>query len=145
MSTCSNGREVSQSQINSYYRLAKIKEYEGNPFPDCQACGNTKANDCDHTIPQKRCKELNRTELIWDAKNFVPSCRKCHTEWESYGSGEFYKHRNFSERMAVVFDYDPETYIKRLYAILELYPDLEDEMKPMIDSATKRRLKIALG
>lgn len=69
--------------------------------------------DHDHTISQKRCKELGKIELIWDFDNIVYSSRKAHMEWESYKSGLFMNHANFKERMEFLKEHDPEGYQKR--------------------------------
>jgi hypothetical protein len=69
--------------------------------------------DRDHTISQKRCKELNKTELIWSLDNVVYSLRDIHKEWECYASGAFEEHTNVVERMLFVKEHDPEMFEKR--------------------------------
>lgn len=123
--------------------MARMEKHQGNPFPVCECCGHTRAQDNSHVISQKRCKDLHRTELIWDPKNFVSSCRECHHEFENYKSGEFHKHRNFVDAMSLMIDYDPESAIKRLLVIKEKYPDSDIEW--LVKQANERKLKIALG
>lgn len=96
--TCSDGTKVSQSQINA--RLAKIPSKNGF--------------DKDHTISQQRCKQLHKTELIWDIENIEYSTRQIHEEWERYHSGIFEEHKNVIKRMRYVKKHDPEMFKKRL-------------------------------
>lgn len=70
--------------------------------------------DHDHTIAKARCKELGKTELIWDEDNIEYSSRQAHQEWESYKDGAFLNHRNFEKRMNFLKIHDPEMYEKRI-------------------------------
>ena len=81
----------------------------------CEACGTTDALAThDHTISQKRCKELQKSELIYSEENIKFSCIPCHNEWESYKSGAFSNHRNVEARMIYTLEHDQEGFIKRL-------------------------------
>ena len=110
---CSDGKMVSQQFINS--RLASMRrEVTILKTPmRCQAYPTEQANDFDHTISQKRCKQLGKTELIWATENIAISSRFAHTCWENYASGEFEDHKNVIERMLFVKKHDPETFEKR--------------------------------
>lgn len=115
--TTSDGERLTQRQINS--KLAEAKKWSMQNFI-CECYGPPwYANDCDHTISQKRCKELHKTELIWDYKNWSWSCRKAHEEWESYKSGAFQTHKNVFERMSFIHKHDPEGFMKRLLCITD--------------------------
>lgn len=107
---CSDGTRVTQLQINARYSKAIREKHQGNGHPTCECCHKVPANDNDHTISQKRCKEIGKTELIWDHRNFVSSCRKCHNQWESYKSGDYILHKNVVERLGFMMDKDPEGY-----------------------------------
>lgn len=80
----------------------------------CSGCHSTYWDDHDHSISQKRCKQLGKPELITDLDNIEYSCRECHQNWESYKSGAFIKHKNFETRMAYVKKHDYETWTKRI-------------------------------
>lgn len=110
----SDGKTYKQSTIISNLSRAYRDKHENNPRPICAACQQAQATDNDHTIAQRRCKELHKTELIWNPINFEDSCRGCHMEWEQYKSGEFSKHKNFERRMEVLEMHDPEGYNKRI-------------------------------
>lgn len=80
----------------------------------CSGCRSSYWDHHDHTISQKRCKELGKPELITDLGNFEYSCAECHHDWESYKSGDFIHHKNFESRMAFVKIHDYETWTKRI-------------------------------
>ena len=108
--TCSDGTKVSQAYINR-----KLSEIECVGM--CEAYPSERAIDRDHTLAQRRCKELSKSELIWDTGNIAMSSRLAHCEWEAYKSGAFEDHANVVERMLYVKKHDPETFIKRKMCI----------------------------
>lgn len=109
---CSNGERVSQATIDR--RRAKSHlEFVDKP-QICWACCRKMANDFDHTIAQARCKVIGKTELIWAVNNQVLSCRLCHSEWESFKSGEYKKHLNYETRIAYLKENDEEGWQKRV-------------------------------
>lgn len=108
--TCSDGTKVSQAYINR--KLSEI-----GCMGMCEAYPIFPAMDKDHTIPQATCKNLHKTELIWDTANIAFSSRAAHMEWQSYAKGRFEDHANVVERMLYVKKHDPETFIKRKMCI----------------------------
>jgi len=101
-----------------FAHLLNILPYAKNPQPiynKCECCGKNRAQAHDHTISQKRCKELGLTELIWDPLNWSLSCSDCHHAWESYKSGKFKKHLNYKVRMEFLKKHAPSEYQKRLF------------------------------
>jgi hypothetical protein len=109
---CSDGHIVSQRFINSRLSSMRIRMIMENELM-CQAYPSEKANDFDHTISQKRCKQLGKTELIWSPENISISSRLAHAEWECYASGAFEEHTNVVERMLFVKARDTEMFEKR--------------------------------
>lgn len=106
-----DGERVSQRVINS--RLSAT--YKGMMLKYvCEGCGIRNAQDHDHTISQKRCKELHKTELIWTEGNICFSCRQCHEEWEGYKSGAFEHHLNAKKRLTYTAIFDDEGIRKRM-------------------------------
>lgn len=125
--TTSTGEKLTQKQINS--RLSST--YKGMMLKYiCEGCGSSEAVDHDHTISQKRCKELHMTEKIWDEENISFSCRACHHQWESYKSGAFSNHLNCEKRMLYVAAHDREGFIKRLIHIPEC--DIQERLNLLI-------------
>jgi len=116
---CSSGRRVSQKEINSK-RASTYDLMDTRLKGATKVCAATGVNeydtiiDHDHTIAQARCKELGKTELIWDEKNIEYSSRQAHREWESYGDGKFIAHANFQKRMQFVKAHDPEAWERRM-------------------------------
>lgn len=109
----STGKTYTQAGIKNMLSKAYQSKHQSPAPVWCEGCNKEPAQDNDHTIAQKRCKELHLTELIWDENNFVSSCRKCHQEWESWKSGAWAHHRNALARLEYLYQYDKEAYNKR--------------------------------
>lgn len=106
---CSNGERVTQSQINS--RLSQMKKGILHRFI-CH-CG-TYGTSWSHSVPQKECKYMGKTELIWDEDNGEWECNECHKEYESFKSMNYTNHKNWIKRMAYCAEHAPEYYRRRL-------------------------------
>lgn len=74
---------------------------------------NTGPVDHSHTISQDRCKKLGHPEWIYAEWNIEYSSRIAHEEWDHY-KPEFLNHANFSSRMAILKQYDPHDYDRRM-------------------------------
>jgi hypothetical protein len=83
---CSDGEKVTQADINSL----KDKMYHVydaiQTDPDCEGCRLEQAQGHAHIIPQARCKNLNKTELIWTMLNIFKACHSCNTIAENISS-----------------------------------------------------------
>ena len=110
----SDGKAVNQKAIDRLYSKSLKEKHAGKTFHICEGCGAV-AEHNDHTISRARCKELHKTELIWDPANYVSSCAQCHEDWENYKSGKYLNHNNVNERMSFLFKNDLATYQKRIY------------------------------
>lgn len=106
---CSNGERVSQATIDKRRSEAYKMAYSGTSRQMC-ACGQV-AQGSSHIVSQKCCKELHRTELIWDRMNFYPACNACNSRWESNDNTL----KNYDELMITLEMLDPEGYRKRIY------------------------------
>lgn len=121
---CSDGSYVSQSYILNKL----IKAYRSaSPLTVCECCGLQPASDHDHTLAKEKCKQIGRTELIWDELNWSNSCRGCHNQW-GYLSAAMEDHKNFVPRMLFLRQHDREEYMKRRnkisnYQILKQLPE----------------------
>ncbi len=110
---CSDGKSYTQPTIQS--KLSKSYQENDLDAPYyCECCGKRRWEHHDHTISQKACKWLHKTELIWYRGNWSYSCNQCHTEWESFKSGLFANHLNFEVRMLFLKEYDIQNYNLRL-------------------------------
>jgi hypothetical protein len=106
---CSDGSAVSQSVIDRRRSEAYRKKYEGEPYPLCEETGQ-RSEGSSHIVSQKRCKELHKTELIWNPSNFFPATHETNSRWESNDSTL----KNYWEYMEIVKEFDPIGYQKRL-------------------------------
>lgn len=106
---CSDGTEMTQRQIDLKRSWAYRYKYESNPHPRCEETGE-RAQCSSHIISQKRCKELHKTELIWDADNFYPATYEANSRWESNDRTL----KNYDKYMKFVQKHDPEGYLKRV-------------------------------
>ena len=107
----STGERVSQQTIERR-RSAAYKEYYGadRSRSTCEETG-LPSEGSSHIISQKRCKQLRKTELIWNPENFFPALNSVNSRWENNDSTL----KNYWKYMEVVKKYDPEGYNKRLY------------------------------
>lgn len=108
----SNGGKVSQATINRRRSEAYKSFYHYTPV--CEGCGKVRAQGSAHLIPQMRCKHLNKTELIWDLTNIVPTCHKCNSVLESYKSEEVKKLLCYNVLLEFTATHDPERYQKMI-------------------------------
>lgn len=111
----STGDMVSQATIDRNYSMSLKAKHAGCAMRLCEGCGYSLAVHNDHTISRKRCKELGLADLIWEPKNFVSSCEKCHHEWEDYKSGNWILHKNVAFRLWFMRKHDHEGFMKRMY------------------------------
>ena len=111
---CSDGTRVNQATIDRKYSEALRRKYADMiGIPPCEACGK-QSHDSDHTIARARCKELHKTELIWDPDNFPRSCRSCHSSWEDVKGLKWVDHANVLQRLLYLKKHDPEGYNYRM-------------------------------
>lgn len=117
----SNGERLTEKEIKERLQYAfSQKAYATDMSMACDCCEQSTWDDHDHTISKKRCKELGKTELVYDVDNIEYSCRECHVRWESYKSGEFRLHKNFQKRMDYMKIHDYESWVKRM-EVAELF------------------------
>jgi len=112
-SKCTDGRRVSQETIDREYSKSLREKHAGKEYFTCEGCGMPAVHN-DHTIARARCKQLHKTELIWDPNNYVSSCAKCHQEWEDWKSGKYLEHHNAAIRMLYLKRNYPERYTIRM-------------------------------
>lgn len=86
---CSDGRPVSQDQIDRYYTsAAKVKiarQREDDGYNHCEDCGVNELHarlDVSHQVSRAEAKNECRTELIWDVDNLRIRCRACHQRYD---------------------------------------------------------------
>lgn len=96
----SYGERVSQSQIDSNIRKAKL-EFTQNVEPYCHGCGRTGERlSVSHTLSVDKCKKSGRSELAWDINNFELECTDCHLTWEGGTKEEKKKLLNYENKVS---------------------------------------------
>lgn len=108
---CSDGTRVTQAQIDHNRSVAYKLKYPVQEST-CHGCWMRKANGSAHSIPQARCKQLNKTELIWHPDNFWPACLICNLAAEN-PKGERWKKLLVKDEMLKFIElHDQELFMK---------------------------------
>jgi hypothetical protein len=106
---CSDGTRVSQATIDRRRSQTYRDAYGDQPKQYCR-CGKV-AQGSSHIVSQMRCKHLQKSDLIWLRKNFVPACNSCNSRWESNDE----KVPGYDDFMEVMRELDLEGYLKRIH------------------------------
>lgn len=107
----STGEQLTQRQIDLKRSWAYGNKHNDNPQYWCEGCG-ARAQCNAHIIPQARCKQLGKTELIWDWDNFFPACHSCNSAIEN-PKGEGWKNlKNIDYCLDFIKQHDHELYMK---------------------------------
>jgi hypothetical protein len=124
---CSDGTLVSQRTVKSNQRLV----YEIIDSEREQICQGTGRNDLplshSHTISERRCKEIGKTELAWDEDNIelegfeAPTSNPiaAHNIWEVGTIEKKVMLINFDRKLEYIKKHDLETFRKYLIKIEE--------------------------
>lgn len=113
---CTNGERVTQAEIEArYYETCQRIDQEREPF--CEATGRTDLPlSHSHTISRKRCKDIGKADLIWDADNiFLESMGASdsgHYTWENKSLDHKKKLLNFDRKLEYIKKHDHELYQK---------------------------------
>ncbi len=84
-------KKTEKQQIIDKKYSEVVKEILSERDPCCETCGkHNMPLSISHTISRKRCKEINRIDLITDKENLVVECfgapssypTECHNLWE---------------------------------------------------------------
>ena len=107
----SEGNVWTQRQIDRKRSEAYRIEHEKEPSFWCEGCGQL-AQCHAHIIPQARCKQIKKTELIWTPANWFNSCFKCNSAIEN-PKGEAWKSlKNIDSCIQFIYANDKELYFK---------------------------------
>ena len=117
---CSNGDLVSEVTIKrKYAEVCDQIDIEREPV--CQGTGRGDVPlSHSHTISRARCKELGKTELIWDSDNIeiegyeerTSNPTTAHCIWEDGTWKQKSELLNFNRKLSYIKANDPETYRK---------------------------------
>lgn len=107
---CSDGTKVTQSQINNKLDKAyKWSSYTEQGF--CLGCGQP-AQGHAHIIAKARCKRINKTELIWNPKNYFEACHKCNSAIENPKGREWRYLLNIDSCLSFIKENDYQLFTK---------------------------------
>lgn len=108
---CSDGTRVTQKEINDNLTEAyRIKYTKGNSMT-CEGCGGW-ADSSAHIIAKARCKQIRKTELIWNPDNFFPACFECNAAIENPKGQEWKTLKNIDQCIQFIYEHDKELYFK---------------------------------
>lgn len=113
--TSSDGMKYTESQIKR--RLSDSYRNEEQRFW-CAGCGQI-ASCHAHIIPKARCKQLHKTELIWEPKNRFHSCFRCNLAIENPKGKEWQLLFNKHECLEFIKQHDQELYNKFILNMFE--------------------------
>ena len=105
----STGERITDATIKARLSKAYRERYGGEPHPRCEETG-LPAQGSSHIVSQARCKQLHKSEMIYNPRNFFPATHQVNSRWESNDVTL----RNYWTYMDVVKEIDPEGYQKRI-------------------------------
>ena len=115
---CSDGSLVSEVQIKrKYAEICDTIMLEREPI--CEGCGRSnRPLSRSHTISRPDCKNLGKSELIWDESNIELECYEergsnpvaCHNIFEDGTFEQKSQLLNWKRKVAIIKEHDPEGY-----------------------------------
>jgi len=109
---CSDGSKVTQAQIDRRRSEAYRIKYQDNPNPICEGFGKERAQGTAHIIPQARCKQIGKTELIWDTANMFPATHEANQAIENPKGTAWKQLKNLDYCLEYIFKHDRELWMK---------------------------------
>lgn len=109
---CSDGTRVTQYEINALLDQAYSLKYDRNILYPCEGCGAFFVKNHAHIIPQARCKNIGKTELIWNPDNFFRADHTCNRAIENPNGKEWKRLKNIDHCLSFIKQHDPELFAK---------------------------------
>lgn len=109
---CSNGETVTQAEIDKRRGEAYRLKYQDNPCPIDEGFREQRAQCTAHIISQQRCKQIHKTELIWDIENMFAATHESNRAIENPKGQEWKKLKNLQYCLNFIEKHDPELYAK---------------------------------
>ena len=113
----------SSKQSGIDYQLRKTYvDIDNEREPVCEGCGRgDKPLSHSHTISRNRCKQIGKSELIYDKNNIEIECfgtsTSCHDIWEGAAMKYKMKLDNFDKKMLFIEQHDTERFTIMTLAI----------------------------
>lgn len=108
---CSSGERVSEATVQKRLSEAYRGFYLFEPIGSCEGCGEP-ATCTAHIVPKAICKQLGKTEMIWNPFNWFRSCYRCNAIAENVSSDEIKTLLNYNQILEVTKVLDPQRYQK---------------------------------
>lgn len=105
-----------QNNIDKKYTEC-INEIKQEREMKCESCGSyNKPLSFSHIISRKRCKEINREDLIYDKRNIIIECYEaptsfpsaCHNQWELRQLDKCKSHMTYDYKINFIANNDDE-------------------------------------
>lgn len=109
---CSDGTRVTQAQIDKKRSEAYRIKYQDNPTPIDEGFREKRAKCTAHIISQARCKQIGKTELIWDIDNMFPATFESNSAIENPKGDAWLKLHNKDYCLSFIEKHDPELFSK---------------------------------
>lgn len=109
---CSNGETVTQAEIDKRRSEAYRIKYQDNHCPIDEGFREQRAQCTAHIIPQYRCKQLKKTELIWDIDNMFAATHESNRAIENPKGQEWKRLKNIQYCLNFIEKHDLELYAK---------------------------------
>lgn len=109
---CSDGTTVTQGEIDKKRSEAYRIKYQDNPNPIDEGFREKRAQCTAHIIAQARCKQLGKTELIWDIDNMFPATFESNQAIENPKGDVWMKLHNKDYCLSFIEKHDKELYAK---------------------------------
>lgn len=104
---CSDGTKVTEAEINNRY-----SGHRAHRQVICEGCHRSKAVCKAHIIAKARCKQIGKTELIWDYRNMYDSCYPCNAAIENPKAKAWKSLKNIDYCLSFIKEHDPELFTK---------------------------------
>lgn len=109
---CSDGTKVTQKEIDHNRSAAYKVKYRDNPHPIDEGFREKRAQCTAHIISQARCKQIGKTELIWDIDNMFPATFESNQAIENPKGEAWKKLHNITQCLAFIEKHDPILFAK---------------------------------
>lgn len=109
---CSNGERVTQAEIDKRRSEAYRIKYQDNHCPIDEGFREQRAQCTAHIISQQRCKQIHKTELIWDIENMFAATHESNRAIENPKGQEWKKLKNLQYCLNYIEKHDPELFQK---------------------------------
>ena len=107
----SDGERLTEGIIRQRYATSRRSKYGDQKVRKCHGCGTDCTGNA-HIIAKARCKQIGKTELIWDKGNYFPACSACNQAIENPNGKAWKSLMNIDYCLSFIKLHDPELFTK---------------------------------